>query len=354
MGASRRSCLDKILENNLQTKSGIALALSGGGSRAIAFHYGVLETLHELRIDSKIDVVSGISGGAIVAALWTLYSKDWHLFSEKIQWIINNGFEKLLLKRLFNLNRIFRFCRLGIDADHFAEVLDEHLFDGIKLTGIPAHPCLILNAAELRQGVNFKFSKNVCGSYKDGGCIFPDLRLSQAVAYSAAYPLFFSVKKMMMPNGKGAFLTDGGAYDCIGANSLMPDKDTKSILTQNSETVIISDASFPHQTDPKALTVSIINGLYASYITSSNKNRSLIYNKLFLLNKTKDIPFLGVIKMDSEHPDLTEGWDKEELSLINRYKTDFRPIEKKAFSIIRNRGKKIATFIVKQYLKHLL
>ncbi len=342
------------MENNLQTKNGVSLALSGGGSRAIAFHYGVLETLHELGVDSKIDVVSGISGGAIAAALWVLYAKDWRLFSEKIRWIINNGFEKLLLNRLFNLNRIFRFCRLGIDADHFSEVLDEHVFNGIKLTDIPAHPRLILNAAELREGVNFKFSKTACGSYKDGGCVFPDLRLSQAVAYSAAFPLFFSVKKMMMPNGKEAFLTDGGAYDCIGANSLMPDKDAKSILTQNPETVIISDASFPYQTAAKNLTFSVINGLYASYRTSSNRNRSLIYNKLFLLNKTKDIPFLGVIKMDSGHPDLTEGWSEEDLKLINGYQTDFKPIDGKAFNLIKDRAKRITSFILREYLPHLL
>lgn len=338
----------------MQTKSGVAIALSGGGSRAIAFHYGVLEKLHELGVDSKIDVVSGISGGAVVAALWALHSKDWRLFSEKIQWIIDNGFEKLLLNRLFNLNRIFRFCRLGIDADHFSEVLDEYVFNGIKLKDVPPHPCLILNAAELREGVNFKFSKTACGSYKDGGWVFPDLRLSQAVAYSAAYPLFFSVKKIMMPNGNEAFLTDGGAYDCIGANALMPNKDAKSILAQHAETVIISDASFPYQAGAKNLTFSVINGLYASYRTSSNRNRSLIYNKLFLLNKTKDIPFLGVIKMDSSNPDLTDGWNEEELRIINGYQTDFKAIEEKAFKLIKKRGEKVADFVLRQYLPHLL
>jgi NTE family protein len=335
-------------------KGKVGIALSGGGSRAIAFHYGVIEALRTLRVDSKIDVISAISGGAVVGALWALHFNDWNSFSKKIEWILANGFEKELLRHIFSLNRIFRLLKLGIDADEFGEVLDRRIFGGIKLADMPAHPLLILNAAELKEGVNFKLSKNLCGSYKDGNFPLPNLRLSQAVAYSAAYPLFFSVKKLLAPNQKNVFLTDGGAYDCIGANALMPDKDSKSILVQKCDTVIISDASFPYYIDQSRLALSVIDGLYASHLTSSHRNRSLIYNKLFLLNKAQEIPFLGVIKMDSEHPDLTKGWNREDLALINKYKTDFKPVEGKALDALKDRGRRVAELIVRQYLAHLL
>jgi predicted acylesterase/phospholipase RssA len=48
----------------------IGLALSGGGFRAAAFHLGVLRRLRELGVLGQIRVLSTVSGGSIVGALW--------------------------------------------------------------------------------------------------------------------------------------------------------------------------------------------------------------------------------------------------------------------------------------------
>jgi Patatin-like phospholipase len=45
----------------------IGLALSGGGSRAIAFHLGCLRALHDLGILPQVKVLSTVSGGALSA-----------------------------------------------------------------------------------------------------------------------------------------------------------------------------------------------------------------------------------------------------------------------------------------------
>lgn len=336
------------------SKKGVGLALSGGGSRAIAFHYGVLEAMHELGVDKKVDVVSAISGGAIIGALWNLHSEDWKCFSSKVELILREGLENPILDRLIHpILLISTICKLGIDIDVLAEVLDKKVFNFIKLHEITDRPLLILNAAELKTGTNFKFSKKISGSYKSNNCL-PELRLSQAVACSAAFPLVFRAKRLRLNENDDVCLTDGGAYDCIGANALMPDKDEKSILVQNCETVIISDASFPYVENRKGLTRSIVNGLYASYGVASNRNRSMIYNKIYLLHQNKEIPFLGTIKMDSRHPDLNNGWDKKELAFINSYKTNFKPVTGKALEVIKNRGKESANLIINQYLSHLL
>ena len=50
----------------------IGLALSGGGFRAAIFHMGVMRRLHELGILEKIDVITTVSGGAIVGAYSTV------------------------------------------------------------------------------------------------------------------------------------------------------------------------------------------------------------------------------------------------------------------------------------------
>ncbi len=333
-------------------KQGVGLALSGGGSRAIAFHYGVFEAFHELKIDQKIDVVSAISGGAVIGALWAVHSKDWDTFCQKTDLILKDGLES-------PLKNLKQYCSLifnrGIDADELATVLDKMIFHGTKLAEIPDRPTLILNAADLKTGTNFKFSREICGSYKTGGHALPSLSLSQAVAYSASYPLIFLPKRLKLPNDQYVYLTDGGAYDCLGANALMPDKDEKiSILNQSCETLIVSDASSSDYVEEKDLAKSILGGLKGSYATATRRIKSLIYNKMFILYKNKEIPYLGTIKMDSTHPDLQLGWGEEELALVNRYKTDFNPVEGKALQLLKDKGKQSAKFIIKEHLGHLI
>jgi len=51
-----------------QSRQGIALALSGGGFRAMLFHTGVLIRLNELGLLKEVSRVSSVSGGAISAA----------------------------------------------------------------------------------------------------------------------------------------------------------------------------------------------------------------------------------------------------------------------------------------------
>lgn len=342
--------------NEIIKKQGVGLALSGGGSRAIAFHYGVFEAFHKLKVDQKIDVVSAISGGAVIGALWAVYSKDWNAFCEKTELVLEEGLEAPLIERLKNpIRMLSMITRKGLDADELADVLDKKILSGMKLVAIPERPTLILNAADLTTGSNFKFSREVIGSYRVGGHVLPDVTLSQAVAYSAGFPLCFLPKKLELPNKKCVYLVDGGAYDCIGANALMPDKDDKiSILTQKCETIIISDASAPFSEKDSGWDDSVFNGLYGSYLTSAHRNKALIYNKMYILHEKGEIPHIGTIKMDSKHPDLKLDWNDEDRDMVNKYKTNFKPVSGRALQLLKQRGKESAEFIVTRYLTHLL
>ncbi|MFL5827489.1 MAG: patatin-like phospholipase family protein [Thermoleophilaceae bacterium] len=53
----------------------LGLALSGGGFRASFFHIGVLARLAELGVLRSVEVISTVSGGSIVGALWYLHVK---------------------------------------------------------------------------------------------------------------------------------------------------------------------------------------------------------------------------------------------------------------------------------------
>ena len=54
----------------------LGLALSGGGHRAAFFHIGVLAKLSELGLLRRVEVISSVSGGSIVAALYYLHVKN--------------------------------------------------------------------------------------------------------------------------------------------------------------------------------------------------------------------------------------------------------------------------------------
>ena len=54
----------------------IGLALSGGGFRAALFHVGVLARLAELGLLRRVEVVSSVSGGSIIGALYYIHAKN--------------------------------------------------------------------------------------------------------------------------------------------------------------------------------------------------------------------------------------------------------------------------------------
>lgn len=64
----------------------IGVALSGGGYRAAAFHLGTLRALNRLGILSKIDVISSVSGGSIIAAYYGLHNDiDFDTFEKEFR-----------------------------------------------------------------------------------------------------------------------------------------------------------------------------------------------------------------------------------------------------------------------------
>jgi NTE family protein len=55
-----------------RTLAGTALCLSGGGYRAMVFHTGVLWRLYEAGLLAKVDRISSVSGGSIIAGVLAL------------------------------------------------------------------------------------------------------------------------------------------------------------------------------------------------------------------------------------------------------------------------------------------
>src|SRR5919109_4885068 len=57
-------------------RSPLGLALTGGGFRAAFFHVGVLAQLAQFGLLRRVEVLSTVSGGSIVGALYYLHLKN--------------------------------------------------------------------------------------------------------------------------------------------------------------------------------------------------------------------------------------------------------------------------------------
>ena len=88
----------------------VILAFSGGGTRAAAFAYGVLEALRRIEVTAstgeqyrlldEVDLITGVSGGSFTALAYGLYGEK--LFDEYEQRFLKRDVQGALVKRILN------------------------------------------------------------------------------------------------------------------------------------------------------------------------------------------------------------------------------------------------------------
>ena len=71
-----------VIQNNTQPFDEIALALSGGGYRAAAFHLGTLDMLYRLNLLQSVRVLSTVSGGTLTGLKFALSVAEGATFEE--------------------------------------------------------------------------------------------------------------------------------------------------------------------------------------------------------------------------------------------------------------------------------
>lgn len=241
-------------------EAGVGLALSGGGFRATLFHCGALWRLNELGYLPRLSRISSVSGGSITAGALALQWSKLHFANGKV-----TNLTALVI------NPLRSFCGRMVDipsiltgillpgrriSDEVEKTYRKHLFGDASLQDLPDAPRFVINSTNLATGVGFRFSKPYAGDYRIGLIKHPRFRLSQAVTASSAFPPVLSPYIIKMdPNAfeqvEGADLyrneayrtrlrlTDGGAYDNLGLETVW----------NRYDTVLASDAGAPFGSD---------------------------------------------------------------------------------------------------------
>src|SRR5216683_358940 len=172
----------------------VAIAFSGGGTRAAAFAYGAMRGLDRLPAKGRgtyfdrVIFISGVSGGSVTAAYFGLKGRA-ALADFRERFLLRNAEEELNTKvDLVNLARGFGG---GVnDSSRFAGWLDQNLYEGATLADLyqPGKPIVWLNASDLYNRTPFLFSPVTFEALCSDPRKYP---ISQAVAASAAVPVAF-------------------------------------------------------------------------------------------------------------------------------------------------------------------
>ena len=242
----------------------LALALSGGGYRAMMFHVGVLWYLNDAGYLPKLDRVSSVSGGSITAGvLATRWKQLAATFDAKGR---SPQFANLIVVPMRTL------AGTTIDAgsiiggallpgttvgDRIVKAYRKVLFGTTTLQELPDRPRFFITATNLQTGSLFRFSKKYLSDYKIGRVLNPTTGVAEAVAASSAFPPVLSPARLTLkhtdwveletekcglpPYTTDLILTDAGVYDNLGIEPLW----------KRCKRVLVSDAGGRYEPEPK-------------------------------------------------------------------------------------------------------
>ena len=188
------------LQRNNEDDTLIVLMFSGGGTRAAALGYGVLEQLHKQQITiggkkqslmSNVDVVVGVSGGSVLAAYFALKGEETiPLFYKRF---LHQNFQRQVVKQAFSMSNLPRLASPEYGrGDLLQEQFENYLFGKTTFRDLEKNakgPFAIISATDMGIGERFNFTQE----YFDPMCIdLGDLRLARAVAASSSVPMVFA------------------------------------------------------------------------------------------------------------------------------------------------------------------
>jgi len=178
----------------------VVLAFSGGGTRAAAFSYGVLEFLrrtevvgpkgNEVRLLDQIDVITGVSGGSFTALAYGLYGDK--LFTDYEQRFLKRDVQGEIIGRAFSPTYWPKLTSTGWGRSELASQLyDEILFNGATFGDLDrgTGPLILASATDISSGSRFTFSQAIFDVICSDLNRFP---LSRAAAASSAVPVVLS------------------------------------------------------------------------------------------------------------------------------------------------------------------
>ena len=178
----------------------VILAFSGGGTRAAAFSYGVLEFLRNTeiigpkgnrsRLLDNVSLITGVSGGSFTALAYGLYGDK--LFDDYEQRFLKRNVQGELTWRTLNpIHWPALWSRGWGRSELAADLYDEILFNGATFGDLNRGkgPLIVASATDISTGTSIPFVQStfdvLCSDLET-------VRLSRVAAASSAVPVVLS------------------------------------------------------------------------------------------------------------------------------------------------------------------
>ncbi len=187
-----------VFNANDAVETAIGLSFSGGGTRASAFAFGVLNELARAQPPSHrspislidhVSLISGVSGGSVTAAYFALKGRA--TLSDFRERFLYKDVEDALSTSI-SVPNLLLMSKGGVnDRSGLPTWLDKNLFGGATYADVmqPGRPQLWVNASDIFNRTTFIFNRTNFGALCSDLSRYP---LSEAVAASAAVPLIFA------------------------------------------------------------------------------------------------------------------------------------------------------------------
>jgi len=223
----------------------IGLTLSGGGFRATAFGLGCLRALHDCDLLSRVRVVSGISGGSLLAAMWAYGPASFDEFDDTVTTLLRQGLQGELARRALSPRHLTqgavstlrslsgiprRRPRTFTRTELLVQALASRPFGAHNVDDV-THPDLdaVISSTDLTttNAVRFGSARSSCSPY---GRIVEPIPVADAVTASAAFPILLPALTRTYDfednraerHTRTVTMTDGGVYDNLGLSPLLP------------------------------------------------------------------------------------------------------------------------------------
>jgi integrative and conjugative element protein (TIGR02256 family) len=383
----------------------IGLALSGGGSRAIAFHLGCLRALHDLRLLARVRVISAVSGGAVITGAYASTEGDFAEFEQRIVRLLRKGLARGIARRTllsrntpraivtlatagvaalgtraarFGLSfgtRVFRMRQPGqfhwtdymqpplhrrfTRTNALEATLRDLIFGRTKLRdprrdGID----VVFNASELRTGTAFRFGSRESGNWRFGEVQGNDIEVAHAVAASAAYPVFLPafdetysfVRRDGTVHKERVVLTDGGVIENLGVSCLEPGRSGSVGYNTFSTDYVISCDAGAGQFEGHQVPFGWMSRMTQAFETVFRKVHDATLSRLHTYVPAGQLKgfvlaYLGQQdrSLPSPPPDLVPRED------VVAYPTDFSAMSAEMVRLISLRGEQLTRLLIARY-----
>jgi len=373
----------ELIPENCRDDRFVALAISGGGSRASIFGAAVMFELQRYGLLQHVDLVSCVSGGCLTAAYYALSCDDpedkaacppttngaaryaWD--EDTVYPLLKRNFLTRWFGNWFWPNNIAKFWFTHYDrTDIMAETISSNLYDQSILDNNqfrfrdlnPNRPNLAINATNVTAGqireFPFTFTPEQFQQLDSDLDRYP---IANAVMASASFPGAFNyVTLRNFREQRYVHLLDGGAYDNLGLNAIKTAMETQASNTggPKQRVVIIIDAymaldnRLAREAEPRSWT---------DYIVDSNF--FVAYDTLLTSLRATQLQFANTLLRNHSGTLLHISWENLEKdkdpkiallgNRLNRIPTSLNISSKHA-----GRLRDAASILVEKELRHIL